>query len=523
LASKILLVDDSVTAQNLGRKILADAGYEVITVNSGAAALKKVSEQRPDLIVLDVYMPGYSGFEVCQRLKEVPDTSRIPILLTVGKLQPFKPEEARRARADGFIVKPFEASELLSALSKLEDKVSPRGETSRSGRFARATAPVEDKTMAEENDSRWKTRIVLPKKKTQPAEQEAADPAAYAPVHKDVQGAGKPKPGETVPASAEAGRIDLGALAQSGLPKDVTPEETAAMAAAAAQVKGSLAEEKASRPLAEMPVVAPGVEAPKAEVKSETPAAEPEFAPASQDPALAVSRTFAAQAAAEKAAQVGEKEPEPAVPATPALSAAVASPEAEVSGSQAVNSGNGRWSPSAHGKAGEPVTMAAADAAANPVVAGPRWTAAPVALAPEAGISLEQEMQRVDSGYAAAEADHTATSAIPEMTPPAAMPAPGVATPAEVAPEAALMMSAVASAAAEALSAGVAELGSVAAAYATEKAAPPATTPEVPEAAVAAMPVSQTAQTTVPPAEAKAEPISLFRKLWRRLQRQKAK
>ena len=138
MARKILLADDSVTAQNMGRKILADAGYEVITVNNGSAALKKINEHRPDLIVLDVYMPGYSGLEVCQRLKDVPDTSRIPILLTVGKLEPFKPEEARRVRADGFIVKPFEASELLSALSKLEDKVVPRGETSKTGRFARA-------------------------------------------------------------------------------------------------------------------------------------------------------------------------------------------------------------------------------------------------------------------------------------------------------------------------------------------------------------------------------------------------
>src|SRR5215475_11399537 len=94
LARKILLADDSVTAQNMGRKILADAGYEVTTVNNGSAALKRIAEQRPDLIVLDVYMPGYSGLEVCVRLKETAETSRIPILLTVGKLEPFKPEEA---------------------------------------------------------------------------------------------------------------------------------------------------------------------------------------------------------------------------------------------------------------------------------------------------------------------------------------------------------------------------------------------------------------------------------------------
>ena len=108
-----------------GTENLSDAGYEVITVNNGSAALKKVSEQAPDLIVLDVYMPGYGGLEVCQRLKEVAETARIPILLSVGKLEPFKPEEARRVRADAFIIKPFEATELLAALTKLEDKIVP--------------------------------------------------------------------------------------------------------------------------------------------------------------------------------------------------------------------------------------------------------------------------------------------------------------------------------------------------------------------------------------------------------------
>jgi CheY-like chemotaxis protein len=126
LARTVLLADDSVTAQNMGRRILIDAGYEVVTVNNGSAALKKAHESRPDLIVLDVYMPGYGGLEVCQRLKESEETARIPILLTVGKMEPFKPEEARRARADAHIVKPFEASELLAALTRLEDRIVPQ-------------------------------------------------------------------------------------------------------------------------------------------------------------------------------------------------------------------------------------------------------------------------------------------------------------------------------------------------------------------------------------------------------------
>jgi CheY-like chemotaxis protein len=125
LARIVLLADDSVTAQNMGRRIMTDAGYEVITVNNGSAALKKIHESHPDLIVLDVYMPGYGGLEVCQRLKESEATMKIPVLLTVGKMEPFKTEEAKRVHADGHIIKPFDASELLAALTRLEDKIVP--------------------------------------------------------------------------------------------------------------------------------------------------------------------------------------------------------------------------------------------------------------------------------------------------------------------------------------------------------------------------------------------------------------
>jgi CheY-like chemotaxis protein len=134
LARIVLLADDSVTAQNMGRRIMTDAGYEVITVNNGSAALKKIHESHPDLIVLDVYMPGYGGLEVCQRLKESEATMKIPVLLTVGKMEPFKVDEAKRVHADGHIIKPFDASELLSALTKLEDKIVPQSENGRGRR-----------------------------------------------------------------------------------------------------------------------------------------------------------------------------------------------------------------------------------------------------------------------------------------------------------------------------------------------------------------------------------------------------
>jgi two-component system chemotaxis response regulator CheY len=194
LARKILLADDSVTAQNMGRKILADAGYEVIAVNNGSAALKKIAELKPDLVILDVYMPGYSGLEVCQRLKESQETARIPVLLSVGKLEPFKPEEAQRVRAEGYIVKPFEASELLSALSKLEDKVVPRAEPSKPGRFARAMAAAEEAGRGSRKEkekgseeSGWHSRIGFPHEKTGPEETVADESSIYNPMNRDLR------------------------------------------------------------------------------------------------------------------------------------------------------------------------------------------------------------------------------------------------------------------------------------------------------------------------------------------------
>jgi CheY-like chemotaxis protein len=120
---KILLADDSVTAQNMAKKILAEAGHEVLAVSNGAAALKKAAEQRPDLAILDVYMPGYTGLEVAQRFRESQDLASIPIILTVGKLEPFKKADAKNVQAEVVIIKPFEATELTAAASKVAERL----------------------------------------------------------------------------------------------------------------------------------------------------------------------------------------------------------------------------------------------------------------------------------------------------------------------------------------------------------------------------------------------------------------
>ena len=492
MARKILLADDSVTAQNMGRKILADAGYEVITVNNGSAALKKITEVKPDLIVLDVYMPGYSGLEVCQRLKEVQETSRIPVLLTVGKLEPFKPEEAKRVRAEGYIVKPFEASELLSALAKLEDKIVPRAEASKPGRFARANAALDDsrfdKSVAIEEDSGWKNRISFPTKKKDKAaeaEEDAPEIAVHnAPPHKDAANVVEPYQ----PSEAQADSlVNLGALAPEGLPKDVTPEEIAALAAAAAQVKGKIAEATVAETSSPAAVAGSHPEVAEAQPEAKTEAHSADELPAevhAKDTA-----TFASQEPEEKveapAAASSETAAEVSVPAPSHadVGTAITALEPAAAVSAHANSGNGSHAP-AEKSAEQPATMAVA-AGAESAHASSRWMAVPTALAAEeAAVSLEQEMQKAYAAFAEAQNAHEQfVASIPEVHAEAAEAAaeqpvsaqsspvetaaaePAISAPESPAQEVSQAMSAVASAATEAVRAAVKELEAVAASY----------------------------------------------------------
>jgi CheY-like chemotaxis protein len=496
----------------------------VITVNNGSAALKKIAELKPDLIVLDVYMPGYSGLEVCQRLKEAQETSRVPVLLTVGKLEPFKPEEAKRARADGFIVKPFEASELLSALSKLEDKIVPRPEASKPGRFARVSASIEegryDKTVAIEEDTGWKDRIGFPsKKKGKPAKEEEDESEIYNSMNKDlrtvVERKSTEKPHE---AKAEETRVDLGALAPEGLPKDVTPEEIAALAAAAAQVQSKSAEAKIeaktedSRYAEPAPATAQTKQNEQAAELAQPVAEVPQPGTATPVPVA----TFADQKPEEKIEEKSVEQIEPksaekldapkeaastAAPSTAEVIAAIAGLELDsvTSTSPGTAAENGSWASSSSSSAvgqsaDEPVTMAMAAGAASG--GGPsRWTAVSVALAPEeSAISLEQEMQKAYAAFAAADAAHAGFDTAPPELQPAA-PEPVVPVPATPAPEAAQSLSAVASVATEAVTEAAKELEAVATPYVEQETpAPEQFEPAVEKADASAEPTAE--QTT---------------------------
>ena len=119
MSLKVLLADDSVPAQNMGKKILVDAGYDVVTASNGLEAWRKISDVIPDIAILDIFMPGYSGLELCARLRAGAQTASLPVILTVGKLEPYRPEDGEQVHSSAVIVKPFSADELIGAVRSL--------------------------------------------------------------------------------------------------------------------------------------------------------------------------------------------------------------------------------------------------------------------------------------------------------------------------------------------------------------------------------------------------------------------
>jgi DNA-binding response OmpR family regulator len=120
--AKLLIADDSTTIQKVFERNFPAGEFTLSFANDGEEALTKVKTERPDLIIADISMPVKNGFELCATLKQDTSLKGIPVLLLIGILDDFDEDESRRVGADGFIVKPFEATAALNkvraALSK---------------------------------------------------------------------------------------------------------------------------------------------------------------------------------------------------------------------------------------------------------------------------------------------------------------------------------------------------------------------------------------------------------------------
>ena len=116
---KILLVDDEPGIVRLVSKRLEVEGFDVVGCMDGTQAMIQVQAVRPDLIILDVMLPGVNGHEVCRRLKRDPGFKNIPIILFTAKTSLKDEGIALEHGADAYIRKPFRAKELIEAIRAL--------------------------------------------------------------------------------------------------------------------------------------------------------------------------------------------------------------------------------------------------------------------------------------------------------------------------------------------------------------------------------------------------------------------
>lgn len=116
---RILIVDDSPTERHVLNDMLSKAGYEVVASDNGEDAIQKARKVRPDLILMDVVMPGLNGFQATRAIARDPDTRSIPIIICTSKSQETDKIWGMRQGARDYIVKPVSRDELLAKIAAL--------------------------------------------------------------------------------------------------------------------------------------------------------------------------------------------------------------------------------------------------------------------------------------------------------------------------------------------------------------------------------------------------------------------
>ena len=116
--AKILVADDNSNVQKTVALALAGLGVEVVAVNNGEAAVRKLADVSPDLVLADIFMPVRNGYEVCEYVKKDPRFSHVPVVLLVGAFDPLDEREAQRVGADGILKKPFVPPDPLITMVK---------------------------------------------------------------------------------------------------------------------------------------------------------------------------------------------------------------------------------------------------------------------------------------------------------------------------------------------------------------------------------------------------------------------
>jgi len=116
---RILIVDDSPTERHVLNDLLTKAGYEVVASDNGEDAILRAKQVKPDLILMDVVMPGLNGFQATRAISRDPATSTIPVILCTSKSQQTDKIWGMRQGARDYVVKPVNKDELLAKIAAL--------------------------------------------------------------------------------------------------------------------------------------------------------------------------------------------------------------------------------------------------------------------------------------------------------------------------------------------------------------------------------------------------------------------
>jgi CheY-like chemotaxis protein len=194
---KVLVADDNSNIQKMVTLLLKDQGIEVTAVGNGEAAVRRLPDLLPDVVLADVFMPVRNGYEVCEFIKRDPRFSHIPVVLLLGAFDPLDETEAKRVGADGVLKKPFVPPDpLLTMIKGLLEKIAPES-------FVPAAIPAASETLHAEAKS-------APRVAPLPAPlEEAAEVQEFPAMGREaLDTIGAQEPGTVAPGTAEAPESD---------------------------------------------------------------------------------------------------------------------------------------------------------------------------------------------------------------------------------------------------------------------------------------------------------------------------
>ena len=122
MVKKILVIEDDPATSRLVEYSLRHEGYQVFTASNGLDGIRKALKEAPDLIILDVMLPGLDGFEICHRLRSEPDTATLPILMFSAKAQEMDRNTGLLVGADDYLTKPTAPATIISHVEALLTK-----------------------------------------------------------------------------------------------------------------------------------------------------------------------------------------------------------------------------------------------------------------------------------------------------------------------------------------------------------------------------------------------------------------